>query len=247
MKELVMRFITRFTANKKRSLLFAGAAGVLALLGILRSLGFLGGAGGAFPLSRPAAAPAGVLELYARAAGAYSEGRFSEVPGLLAGAGAFPPALILRGKAEFFSGETQRAEELFRRALRKQPASAEASLYLARILREQGKAAEAGALVEGLIGDDPSDLRALRLAAELERDRGAGGEGAALALLDRAAEASSEAALVFLDRARLRWIAGKGPEALEDLQRVRALLPPGSPLQRGLINLESTIRGSLER
>jgi tetratricopeptide (TPR) repeat protein len=182
------------------------------------------------------------LARYARASGAYGEGRFGEAAELLAGMGAFPPALVLRGKAEYFSGETGGAEKSFRGALKRRPGAAEASLYLARILRERGRAEEAEGLVEEILGDDPSDIRALRLAAELSLDRGPPGEAAALAFLDRAAEASSEAALVFLDRARLRWIAGKGEAALEDLGKARALLAPGSPLSRAVEGLESVIK-----
>jgi hypothetical protein len=61
--------------------------------------------------------------------------------------------------------------------------------------------------------------------------------------LDRAVEASSETALVFLERARLRWIAGNGKSALEDLRRARVLVHDDSPLLRSIKNLETAIRG----
>ncbi|MDR0600745.1 MAG: tetratricopeptide repeat protein [Treponema sp.] len=179
---------------------------------------------------------------YAKARSLYAEGRLDEALAGLEGAGHFFPALVLRGKAEYFSGDSTKAEKTFRRALRLRPSAAEAGLYLARTLREGQKADEARALLEALVADDPLDIRALRLAASLEDDRGPPGRAAALAFLDRAAEASSECALVFLDRARLRWIAGKGDEALEDLNRARVLLSPGTPLFRAVEKLESAIR-----
>ncbi|MDR1286985.1 MAG: hypothetical protein LBK08_05180 [Treponema sp.] len=179
---------------------------------------------------------------YARAQSLYAEGRLDETIAGLEGADRFFPALVLRGKAEYFSGDSLKAEKTFRRALRLHPAAAEAGLYLARTLREGEKTAEARAVAEALIAGDPQNIRALRLAASLEGDRGPQGRAAALAFLDRAAEASSECALVFIDRARLRWIAGKGDEALEDLEKARLLLVPGSPMFRAVEKLESAIK-----
>jgi predicted Zn-dependent protease len=193
-----------------------------------------------------ACSPAGfdeeTLLRYARASAVYSEGSFTEAARMLAGAAAFPPALVLKGKAEYFSGDLEQAQKSLRRALDLRPGGAEASLYLARILREKGEAREAEALVEAVLGEDPSDIRALRLAAELSRDGGPGGMPGAAAFLDRAAEASAEAALVFLDRARMRWIAGDGPGALEDLGKTRVLLPRDTPLVKSVETLESVIR-----
>jgi tetratricopeptide (TPR) repeat protein len=100
--------------------------------------------------------------------------------------------------------------------------------------------AGAAALSESLLADDPLDPRILRFAAELAGD--AGRTGSALAYLDRAAEASAESALVFVDRARARWIAGRGKEALEDLEKARVLLPWNTPLVRSIHNLESAIK-----
>jgi tetratricopeptide (TPR) repeat protein len=181
------------------------------------------------------------LLLYARAAGLYKEGRFSETSALLSDTKQFFPALLLRGKAEFLSGDDEAAEKSLRRALALKPGSADAALSLARLLREQGRAAEAEILVEGVLGEDPLNIRALRLGADLAREKGPAGEADAAAFLNRAAEASFEAALVFLDRARFRWEAGKGEEALEDLQRARALLPGDIPLVRSIEKLESII------
>ncbi|MDR2177388.1 MAG: tetratricopeptide repeat protein [Treponema sp.] len=179
---------------------------------------------------------------YVRAEAIYAQGRFSELIPLLAGEKSFPPALTLRGKAEYFSGDPEAAERSFRRALSRRPSSVEAALYLARILREKGEAGEAEALVEGILADDPGDIRALRMRAELYRDRGSAGEESAAALLDRAVEASGEAALVFVDRARFRWVGGTRTGALRDLQSAKTLLPGDSALYRGIETLESVIR-----
>ncbi|MDR2370091.1 MAG: tetratricopeptide repeat protein [Treponema sp.] len=183
---------------------------------------------------------------YARAQSLYAEGRFEESLAGLEEMDGFIPGLVLRGKAEYFSGNLEKAEKVFRRALKLHPAAAEAGLYLARILREENRIAEARAAAEALIADDPLDIRALRLAAALENDRGPAGQAAALAFLDRAAEASSECALVFVDRARARWTAGKGEEALEDLNRARTLLRRDTPMFRAVEKLESAVREAVK-
>ena len=54
-------------------------------------------------------------------------------------------------------------------------------------------------------------------------------------------EASAELALIFLDRARLRWIGGNSIGALEDLSRARALLSQESPVVKAVERLESII------
>jgi tetratricopeptide (TPR) repeat protein len=191
------------------------------------------------------ACPAGsneeALALYARAQRVYAEGQFEKVPAMLAGC-RLPPALVLRGKAEYFSGDLAGAERSLRRALKKRPGAPEAVLYLARTLRERGAAAEASALILSLLSDDPGNSRALRLAAELAREKGPAGEAETLALLDRAAESAAENALVFMDRARCRWIAGRGEDALEDLRRARTLLPWDTPMVHSIGALESAIR-----
>ena len=183
-----------------------------------------------------------IILLCARAQDVYREGRFSEAASMLAGEAKFAPAMVLRGKAEYLSGDCEAAERSLKRALDLKTGDTEASLFLARVMREKGNTAEAQKLTEKILGSDPLDIRALRLAAELARERGASGEAASSALLDRAVEASSESALVFLDRARQRWIGGNGEGALEDLFRARALLPNGSPLVKAVEKLESVIR-----
>jgi predicted Zn-dependent protease len=182
------------------------------------------------------------LLLYTRAAGLYQEGRFSDAALMLADSGGFFPALLLKGKAEFLSGKDEAAEKTLRRVLAQRPGCAEALLCLARLLREKGEAGEAERLVEKILGDNSQDIRALRLAADLAREKGPAGEASAAAFLNRAVEASSEAALVFLDRARLRWAGGRGKEALEDLRRARELLPDDIPLVKSIEKLEAVIK-----
>ena len=182
------------------------------------------------------------LLLYARCQEVYREGRFAEAAKMLAGEASFVPSLVLRGKAEYLCGDLDAAGKSLKRALTLKSHDTEASLFLARIFRETGDPKEAQKLAEKILGDNPRDIRALRFAAELARERGVSGEAASAAFLDRAVEASAELALVFLDRARLRWSGGNRGGALEDLRRARALLPEDSPVQKAAERLESIIR-----
>jgi len=181
------------------------------------------------------------IRLYVRASDAYAQGRFAETADLLHRQNNFPPALVLRAKAEYFSDNLDKAEKSCRRAVKLRPSLLEANLYLARILREKGDLKGAETVMESLLADNPQDIRALRLAAELASDARKFDE--AVIFLDRAAEFSAESALALLDRARLRWTAGKNAEALEDLSRARAMLPWDTPLLRSISNLEKTIKG----
>ena len=185
--------------------------------------------------------PEETLLLYARSQNVYREGRFYEAAMLLAGETKFVPALVLRGKAEYLSGDLEAAEKSLRRALKLKAEDTEASLFLARVFRETGKAGDAQMLAEKILGDNPQDIRTLRFAAELARDKGVSGQAASAVFLDRAVEASAESALVFLDRARLRWIGGNYTGALDDLGRARALLSQDSPVSRAVERLESII------
>ncbi|MDR0321907.1 MAG: tetratricopeptide repeat protein [Treponema sp.] len=180
------------------------------------------------------------IRLYVRASQAYENGRFTEAMEILHGQNSFVPALILRAKAEYFSGDLSAGEKSCRRAIKLKPSSSEAVLYLARILREGNDLTGAMTVTESLLADNPQDIRALRLAAEIASETGKFDEAAIF--LDRASEFSAESAMVLLDRARLRWIAGRGDEALEDLSRARAMLPWDTPLLRSISNLENTIK-----
>jgi tetratricopeptide (TPR) repeat protein len=182
-----------------------------------------------------------VLLLYARSQDVYREGRFVKAAGMLAGERNFVPALVLRGKAEYLSGDLAAARKSLKRALSIKPGNTEASLFLARLCRETGEDDEAQKLTEKILADNPQDIRALRFAAELAKEKGAAGEAASAVLLDRAVEASAESALVFLDRARLRWIGGNSAGALEDLECARILLSQDNPVMKAILKLESII------
>jgi tetratricopeptide (TPR) repeat protein len=187
------------------------------------------------------------LLLYARARNLYEDGRFAETIAALSRENAgtkidfFVPALVLRGKAEFFSGNVAGAEKTFRRVLYLRPAQIESSLYLAVVLRETGRDSAAKKIIEGLLADDSANIRALRLAAGLNATGGGGEIGTSIAFLDRAVAVCEEVALVFLDRARLLWIDGNRAEALSDLSRAKALAQDSGELLRVINSLENTI------
>jgi len=184
------------------------------------------------------------IKLYANALGLYSNGEFSKTAELLSGVNKFLPALTLRAKAEYFSGGLNQAEKSCRRVLKYQPANFEVKLYLARIFREMGQSEKVKELVDGMMADNPNDLRLLRFAAVFAEEQGNMVQAAML--LDKAAELSADSAMVLLDRARLRWIAGKGTDALEDLSRAKAMLPTGVPVFRSIYQLEKTIKEVLQ-
>jgi tetratricopeptide (TPR) repeat protein len=179
------------------------------------------------------------LLLYSRASASYAEGNFKECAAMLDAQNNFFPALVLRSKALYFSGKGDEAEALLRKVLRERPGSTEAALFLARILREAGKEDEARETAEQLLRDNPQDIRALRLASDLASRRGDTEEAAAL--IDRAVEAAAETALVFVDRAKLRWTNGNGSGAQEDLRRAELLLPWNTALNKGIHDLRTVI------
>ena len=179
------------------------------------------------------------LLIYSRASAAYAQGRFEETSAMLEKLRKFTPALVLRSKALYFSGRGDEAEGLLHRALRVSPPSGEAALFLARILREQDREDEARRLTDMMLRSNPQDIRALRLASDLAFQRGDTEDAAAL--LDRAVEASAETALVFVDRAKLRWTSGNGSGALEDLRKAELLLPWNTSLNKGISDLRTVI------
>jgi tetratricopeptide (TPR) repeat protein len=179
------------------------------------------------------------VRLYAHASEAYAQGQFAETTEILRGVNKFPPAVMLRAKAQYFSGETEKAEKSCRYMLKLRPTSYEARFYMVMILREKGDLTGAVKTAEALLADNPQDIRILRLASELASEADKNDE--ALIFLDKAAELSAESAMVLLDRARLRWVAGRGHEALDDLRRAKAMLPWDTPLLRAIINLENRI------
>ena len=179
------------------------------------------------------------IRQYVRATEAYSQGEFAEASEILSRQKKFFPSVILRAKAQYFAGDIEKAEKTCRRAIKMRSSSSEAKFYLASIFREKGDLSGAEKITEELFSDDPQNIRALRLAADLAVQTGKLDE--ATALLDRAAEYSAESAMVLLDRARLRWIAGRGNDALDDLGRAKAMLPWDTPLLRSISNLEKII------
>ena len=179
------------------------------------------------------------IHQYVRASDAYSQGRFADTSEILNRQNNFPPALLLRAKAEYFAGDIEKAEQSCRRAIKLRPSSVEAHLYLARILREKGDYTGARRVTEMLLADDPQNIRVLRLSADIAAETGRFDEAAIL--LDKASEFSAECAMVLLDRARLHWIAGRKNEALDDLSRARAMLPWDTPLKRSISSLEKLI------
>ncbi|MCL2129365.1 MAG: tetratricopeptide repeat protein [Treponema sp.] len=186
------------------------------------------------------------LVLYARASAAYSEGRLGETADILLSIKSFAPALVLRGKALYFMDEGEEAEKVFRRALSVRPSSTEASIYLVRILKDRGLLKEAESLVETILSDDPSDIRAFRLASDLSFLKGPAGESQGIAYLDKAIEAAAEASLAYLDRARYRWVSGNSNGALSDLEAARFLVQANSALFRSISSLEKTIMEAME-
>jgi predicted Zn-dependent protease len=177
---------------------------------------------------------------YARAKALYDDGHFAETVQLLEKE-QFLPSLVLRGKAYFFSGDRENAEKQFRAVLKRRPSVVEASIYLARTLREKGDGTGAEKIVNRLISDDPQNIRALRLAADLQKDKGPEYSADALAYLDRAVESSMETAMAILERARHKWILGREEEALADLAGAKTLFPPDVPALKVVENLQSTI------
>jgi tetratricopeptide (TPR) repeat protein len=179
------------------------------------------------------------VRLYVNAMELYGGGEFAQTAELLSGVKKFSPALTLRAKSEYFLGNLDQAEKSCIRAVKYQPAAFEAKLFLARILRAKGESGKAKQLAEDMLADNPNDIRLLRFAAGLAEERGDAVEAAVF--LDRAAELSADSAMVLLDRARLRWIAGRGTEALEDLSRAGAMLPRNTPVSRSVNQLEKNI------
>ena len=183
------------------------------------------------------------VRLYANALELYGGGQFSETAELLSEV-KFPPALTLRAKAEYFQGDLERAENSSRQAAKLQPAYFESKFILARVLRDRGEYEKARQVTEDLLANNPNDIRLLRFAATLASDRGEAVRAAVL--LDKAAELSAEGAMVLLDRARLRWIAGNGEAALEDLSRAEAMLPANTPVSRAINQLEKRITEAMQ-
>ncbi|MDR0550754.1 MAG: tetratricopeptide repeat protein [Spirochaetaceae bacterium] len=186
------------------------------------------------------------LKVYVRAQGLYAEGRFTESAAALDSekrTKKFVPALVLRGKSLYFSGDHDGALEAFTKALKLRPAHTESSLYLARIYRERNQDKKAFALIEEILAGDPQNVRALRLAAGLVEAGNISTENSALGFLNRAVDSSGEYSLALLDRARLNWRGGRTEEALADLRTSKALISSSSAVYKTINDLEGVIRG----
>jgi tetratricopeptide (TPR) repeat protein len=117
------------------------------------------------------------LEFYARAKVAFDEGKFTQVIQLLESDNTFVPSLGLCGKAYYFTGDKQNAEKKLSRAIKLRQESVDAKIYLTRVYRESGRTKEAENLVKTILQDDPQNIRAVRLASDISREKG--GDGAA--------------------------------------------------------------------
>ena len=176
------------------------------------------------------------LMQYTRAKDLYAQGRFSESSKMLKETLHFAPALSLRAKAEYFSGDLDNAEKFFRRAIKKRSTAFEAKLYLARIYREKGEMQKAEKIAYDLLSDNPFDLRTLYFASGLAKEQGKIRE--AQVLLNQAAELSADSAMVLFERANMHWQAGRTSQAKEDLKRANAMLPWDTPLAKSIKQLE---------
>lgn len=181
---------------------------------------------------------------YTKAVVAYGQGSFDIAARLaeesLSADRRFLPALVLRGKLAYFAGDDNTALAVLRRAVRNSPGAGEALLWLARAFRATGKTDDAIRACERLLASDPNSIAALRMAAGLALD--AGDVGAAMAYLNRAADAAAEAGMVFADRAALRWAAADAAGALADIEAALLCLPADSAAQGAAGSLAARIR-----
>jgi tetratricopeptide (TPR) repeat protein len=177
------------------------------------------------------------LDRYTQALGLYSDGRFKEAAQIVrTSSKGHYPTQILCGKALFFTGDYSGAKTALQEALRLRSTSVEARLYMAYIQRASGHIKDAQKIAEDILVDDPENLRALRLLADL-----AEGQGAKTAYLDRAISGMGEAALLFVERARSRYVSGDCSGSLQDISAALSLLPENSSLRSPIVALQQTI------
>jgi len=188
------------------------------------------------PSSSRAALKGDALNRYNQALVLYSEGRYRDAADLLAGFNNSYSAQVLRGRALFFISNYKDGETALKRALQIRPSSIEGRLYLAYIQRAIGKVDEARKLAEDILADDPENLRAYRVLADL-----AEASSSKRVYLDQALEGMGEAALLFVERARSRWISGDGHGALQDVSAALVLLPEESTLRPPVLALQKSI------
>jgi len=184
------------------------------------------------------------LRTYVKAAAAYDSGELDIASTLAREAldrnKRFQPALVLLGKASYFSGNDGTAIAALERAARSSPRAGAAKLWLARAYRSAGRNNDARRACEQVLSADPENIAALRLASIIALDLE--DAGSAMAFLDRAAGAAGETGMAFSDRAALRWAAGDGDGAISDLGAAAAVLPAGSAAREAAEDLLSRIR-----
>ncbi|AEJ19207.1 tetratricopeptide repeat protein [Gracilinema caldarium] len=181
------------------------------------------------------------LEQYQQALELYNQGRFQDVVQITAASKPSYPTVMLQGKALFFTGNYKEAERALTKALELRPASVEARLYLAYVERSFGNDEKARTIAEDILTDDPDNYKAYRVLAELS-EHGAIKQR----YLNQALAAMGEGALLFVERARIRWIAGDGSRALEDLVAALTLIPEDSTLRSPVLALQKTITSQVQ-
>ena len=183
---------------------------------------------------------------YTRAAGAYDDGNLegaAEAARLALDAEkTFLPALVLLGKALFFSGDDEAAIKALKRGVEESPRSGEAALWLARAYRAAGRDDDALSTCDLLLSAEPSNIAALRLSADIAL--GSGDGATALARLDRAIAAAGDAGMAFADRAALRWASGNLEGTVADLGAALAVLPVESVAHKAAAGLLASILGT---
>lgn len=187
------------------------------------------------------------VEAYVHALGAYHAGQLAIAAAgarqALASDNCFLPALMLLGKTSYFMDDEQTAIMAFKKGLSNTPRAGEAALWLARSYRASGKVEEAQSVCDTILTSDPVDIAALRLAAQLAKDKD--DVRSAKAYLDRAIDSSSEAGLSFLDRAALLWAVQDRDSALVDIRAALATLPVGSIAHGAASSLLNELLGGI--
>ncbi len=201
------------------------------------------------PASKPGTMTASMekaVASYSRAAGAYDAGNFEAAADgaslALDAEDSFLPAIVLLGKASYFSGDDETAIMALEKGLAVSPRSGEAALWLARAYLAARRDEDARSMCELLLSAEPSNVAALRLSAGIALDSGDG--AAALAFLDRAIAATGDAGLAFTDRAAMRWAAGDLDGTVADLGAALAILPEESVARKAVVDLLASIQGT---
>jgi len=153
----------------------------------------------------------------------------------------FHPARMLEAKILFFRGNWIDARRILERLLRTRPNYPEAELWLIRTMQAEGELEGAESRLREALEYDPGNPRLLHLAGLLKLEKG--DMDAALELLGRAKDFSSELANSFVESARLFHRFGFREKALEDLSKAQAMLPADSTMTKPLLDLERILQG----